>query len=112
MPFIRSMNSMPWCSWMRHQSVFVPVQAVREADLLALEVRHPVDVVVGAHHHDAALARNVRHAQETGPADVRVDMDGAEEAAEADQVVEVVDVVRVPVVLADGAAEEVVDAEF
>ena len=78
------------------------VQALREADLLALQVDHPVDVVAGAHHHDTALPRRVRHAQEPGPTDVGVDVDGGEQPAEADHVVEVVDVVRIPVVL--GAA--------
>ena len=112
MPFIRSISSMPWCSWMRHQSFLTRVHALREADLLALQVGHPVDVVLGAHHHDAALARNVRHPQEPGPADVRVNLDGREQAAEADQVVEVVDVVRVPVVLAGGAQVRVLDADL
>ena len=88
------------------------VLAPREADLLALQIGHPVDVVPGAHHHHAAFARRVRHAQEPGPADVGHDVDGREQAAEADHVVEVVDVVRVPVVLGAGAEVEVVDAEL
>ncbi len=88
------------------------VLAPRQADLLALEVRHPVDVVAGAHQHDAAFARGVRHAKEARAADVGHDVDGREEAAEADHVVEVVDVVRVPVVLGLGTEIEVVDAEL
>ena len=88
------------------------VQALREADLLALQILHPVDVVPGAHHHAAALVRRVRHAEEPGPADVRVDGDGREQPAEADQVVEVVDVVRVPVVLLDRAHELVLHADL
>ena len=112
MPFSRSISSMPCSSWMPHQSVLIVFWLLREADLLALQVGHPVDVVPGAHHHHAALARRVRHAQEPGPADVGLDVDGREQAAEADQVVEVVDVVRVPVVLLAGAEVQVVDADL
>ncbi len=54
----------------------------------------------GAHHHAAAFVRRMRHTQEPGAANVGLDVDGREQAAEADEVVEVVDVVRVPVVLA------------
>jgi hypothetical protein len=50
----------------------------------------------------------MRHSQQPGPADVGVDVDGREQAAEADQVVEVVDVVRVPVVLGAGAEIQVI----
>ena len=88
------------------------VLAAREADLLALQLGHPVDVVAGAHHHHAALARRVRHAQEPRPADVGLDVDGREQAAEANQVVEVVDVVRVPVVLLAGAEVQVLDPDL
>ena len=88
------------------------VLAPREADLLALQLGHPVDVVAGAHHHHAALARRVRHAQEPRPADVGLDVDGREQAAEANQVVEVVDVVRVPVVLLAGAEVQVLDPDL
>ena len=88
------------------------VQALREADLLAFQFDHPVDVVRGAHHHAAAFVRCMRHTQEPGPADVGVNMDGREQAAEADQVVEVVDVVRVPVILALGAQEGVLHADL
>ncbi len=65
-----------------------------------------------AHHHAAAFVRRVRHPQQPGPADVGVNVDGREQTAEADEVVEVVDVVRVPVVLADGAQEAVLDADL
>ena len=41
--------------------------------------------------------------------DVRVHMDGREQTAEADEVVEVV---RIPVVLSTGAEEPVLDANF
>ena len=48
------------------------VQALREADLLALELLHPEDVVPGAHQHHAALV-HLRRPQQHGPADVGVD---------------------------------------
>ena len=54
----------------------------------------------------------MRRPQEPGPADVRVNVDGGEQTTEADEVVEVVDVVRVPVVLADGAEKGVLDADL
>ena len=50
--------------------------------------------------------------QEPGLADVRVHMDGREQTAEADEVVEVVDIVRILVVLSTGAEEPVLDANF
>ena len=76
------------------------VEALGQADLLSLQFDHPVDVVPRANQHATALARRVGHAQEPGPADVRLYVDRREQPAEADQVVEVVDVVRIPVVLA------------
>ena len=39
-------------------------------------------------------------------------MDGREQTTEADEVVEVVDIVRIPVVLSTGAEEPVLDANF
>ena len=60
----------------------------------------------------AAFVWCVRHSQEPGPADVRVNVDGREQTAEADEVVQVVDVVRIPVVLADGAQEGVLHADL
>ena len=39
-------------------------------------------------------------------------MDGREQTAEADEVVEVVDIVRIPVVLSTGAEGPVLDANF
>ena len=39
-------------------------------------------------------------------------MDGREQTAEADEVVEVVDIVRILVVLSTGAEEPVLDANF
>ena len=77
------------------------VLAFGEADLLALEVRHFVDGVAGAHHHDAAFV-NLRRPNETGAANVGLDVDSRVAAAKAHQVVEVVDVVRVPVVFDGG----------
>ncbi len=50
--------------------------------------------------------------QEPGLADVRVHMDGREQTAEADEVVEAADIVRIPVVLSTGAEEPVLDANF
>ena len=55
----------------------------------------------------AAFVRDVRHSEEPGPAEVRMNLDGREQPAEADEVVQVVDVVRVEVVLA-GVSEVVV----
>jgi hypothetical protein len=71
-----------------------------------------VDVVPGAHHHDAAFARCVGHSQEPRPADVRVNMDGREQTAEADEVVEVVDVMWIPIVLVAGAKVKVLNADL
>jgi hypothetical protein len=88
------------------------VHAFREADLLAFQVRHQVDVVPGAHHHAAAFVRCMRHPKEPGPADVRVHLNGREQTPEADEVVEVVDVVRIPVVPANGAEEGVFHADL
>ena len=88
------------------------VQALGEPDLLPLELGHPVDVVPRPHQHAAALVRSVGGSQELGAADVGVDVDGREQTAEADEVVQVVDVVRVPVVLTDGAKERVLDADL
>ena len=88
------------------------VQALRQADLLALQVLHPVDVVARPHHHAAAFARRVRHAQQPRAAQVRLHVDRREQSAEADQVVHVVDVVRVPVVLPARAQEAVRDADL
>ena len=50
--------------------------------------------------------------EQDGAADVRVHVDGREQPAEADQVVEIVDVVRVPVVLPAGPEEGVLDADL
>ena len=50
--------------------------------------------------------------QEPGLADVRGHMDGREQTAEGDEVVEAVDIVRIPVVLPTGAEEPVLDANF
>jgi hypothetical protein len=87
------------------------VQALGEADLPALQVAHPVDVVPGAHHHAAAFV-DVRRPQQPGPADVGMNVDRWEQAADADQVVEVMDVVRVPVVRLDGAEVGVLHADL
>ena len=54
----------------------------------------------------------MRRPDQAGAADVGLDVDGREAAAVAHQVVEVVDVVRVPVVLGGGAQELVRDADL
>ena len=87
------------------------VQALRDADLLAFQILHPEDLVAGAHQHTAALV-DPRRPQQHGAADVGVDVDRRIQAAEADQVVEVVDVVRVPVVLGCVAEVGVLDADL
>ena len=87
------------------------VQALGDADLLALEVLHLEDLVAGAHRHAAALVDPGR-AQQHGAAQVRVHVDRRVEAAHADQVVEVVDVVRVPVVLGRVAEVGVLHADL
>ena len=88
------------------------VQALGQPDLLALELDHPVQVVAGADHQAATLTWGMRGTEEPGAPDVGVDVDRGEQATEADQVVHVVDVVRVPVVLPPGAQEGVLDAEL
>ncbi len=92
--------------------VFDGVHALGEADLLAFQVGHPVDVVPGAHQHAAAFVWRMRHPQEPGPAEVGVNGDGRKQAAEADQVVQVVDVMRIPVVLTDGTEVGKLHAEL
>ena len=87
------------------------VQAPGQADLLPLQVAHREDVVPGPDQHRAALV-DLGRSQQLGAADVGVDVDGRVQAAEADQVVEVVDVVRVPVVLVPRAEVGVLHAEL
>ncbi len=88
------------------------VEALGEADLLSLQLDHSIDVVPRAHHHAAAFARRVGQPEESCPANVRVDVDRWEQSAEADEVVEIVDVVRVPVVVGRGAHEGVLHADL
>ena len=52
------------------------------------------------------------HAQEPGPADIGLNVDGRKQSAEADEVVEIVDVVRVPVILGAGREGSVLDADL
>ncbi len=87
------------------------VQALGDTDLLAPEIIHPEDRLPGAHSHAAALV-HPRRPQQHGAAEVGVHVDRRVEAAEADQVVEVVDVVRVPVVLGGVAEVGVLDADL
>jgi len=54
----------------------------------------------------------MRHPQEPGPADIRVNEDRRKQTAEVDHVVEVVDVVRIPVVLAARTEKTVLDANL
>ncbi len=87
------------------------VEALGDADLLAFQVLHAEDFVAGAHLHHPTLV-DPRRPQQHGAAEVGVDMDRRVQAAEADQVVEVVDVVRVPVVLGCVAEVGVLDADL
>ena len=87
------------------------VQALGQPDLLALQVRHRGDVVAGPHQHAAALP-DLRRAEQPGTADVGVHVDRRVQAAEPDQVVQVVDVVRVPVVLLPRAEVGVLHADL
>ncbi len=87
------------------------VQALGDADLLASQVLHAEDRVTSANGHAAAFVYPCR-TQEPGAADIRVNVNRRIEAAEADQVVKVVDVVRVPVVLGRVAEVGVLDAEL
>ncbi len=97
---------------MRHQSFLTCVHALGEADLLAFQFAHPVDVVPGTDHHAAAFVWSMRHAQQSGPTDVRVNVDGRKQTTEADEVVQVVDVVRIPVVFARRSQEGVLHADL
>ena len=99
------------CSWMRHQSFLMvfrlfemPIFLPFRSDILKMSV-------AGTHDHAAALV-DPGGPQEPGTADVGVDMDGRVEAAEADEVIEVVDVARVPVVLGCVAEVGVLDADL
>ncbi len=87
------------------------VEALRDADLLAFQVLHAEDLVAGAHLHHPALV-DPRRPQQHGAADVGVDGDRGIQTSEADQVVEVVDIVRVEVVLGCGAEVGVLDADL
>jgi len=51
------------------------VQALCKADLFALEIFQPVDIVPSAHHRAAAFIYGCRP-KEPGPADVGVNVDG------------------------------------
>ncbi len=53
-----------------------------------------VDVIPGPHHHAPAFTRRVGGTEQPGATHIRVDVNGREEAAKADQVVEVVDAGR------------------
>ena len=88
------------------------VHALGKTDLLAFQIGHPVDVVLGTHHHHTTLGRHLRDAQKAGPAGVCVDVDGREQPAEADDIVHVVDVMRIPVVLGSGTKVTIVHADL
>ena len=87
------------------------VETLGEADFLALQILHAVYGVTGTHHHHAALV-DLRSTQQHGAAHVCMDVDRRVETTEADQVVEVVDVVRVPVVLGCVAEVGILDANL
>ena len=87
------------------------VEALGDADLLAFQVLHAEDLVAGAHLHHPTLV-DPRRPQQHGAADVGVDGDRGIQAAETDQVIEVVDIVRVEVVLGCGAEVGVLDADL
>ena len=91
--------------------VFDNVQTLGKADLLALQVLHAIDGVPGAHQHTAAFV-DMGRSDEAGAANVGLDVNGRVAAAIAHQVVEIVDVMRVPVVLGGGAKEFVGDANL
>jgi MscS family membrane protein len=97
--------------WRDEGSLPFPNFSPEQADLLARQVGHPVDVVTGADHHATALV-DMGRAQEARAADVGVHVDRREQAADAEQVVEVVDVMRVPVVQGGGAEIGVLDADL
>ena len=90
-----SIISMPCSSWTRPPIVLNDVLALGEADFLALEVRHFVDGVVGVDHHNTAFV-DMRCPDQAGAADVGLNVDSRVAASVAHEVVEVVDVVRVP----------------
>ena len=87
------------------------VQALRDADLLAFQILHPEDIVASPHCHTAAFVYPCRP-QQHGSADVRVNMNWGIKTTEADQVVQIVYVVRVPVVLWCVAEIGVLDADL
>ena len=106
-----SMFRMPMCSWMRHQSFLMVLRLLEMPIFLPLRSDILKIVVAGAHGHAAALVHPGR-AEQHGAAQVRVHVDRRVQAAHADQVVEVVDVVRVPVVLGRVAEVGVLDADL
>jgi hypothetical protein len=58
------------------------VQALRQPDVLAPQITHPVDVVAGAHQHAPALVRCVGGAEQPGLADVGMNVDRREQTPE------------------------------
>ena len=86
------------------------IQALGKGDLFAFQVLHPEDVIAGTHGHAAAL-EDPCCTQHPGATHVGVHLDGWIEATEADQVIQVVDVMRVPVILAAAAEIGVINAD-
>ena len=78
--------------------VFKGVEALCDTYFFTLQVTHPEDVVFGPHHHAATFEGYVCQTQHPGFALVRHNVDSWEQATEANQVVQVVNLVRVPVV--------------
>ncbi len=87
------------------------VQALRDADLLAFQILHAEDRVAGAHDQTTTFV-DPGCPEQYGAADVGVDVDRGIQPAEANEVVEVVDVVRVPVVLGCVAEVGVFNADL
>ena len=88
------------------------VEALRDADPLPLEVLHPVDRVLRADQQAAPLVGHVAQPDESRAAQVGLRVDRRKRPADTDEVVHVVDVVRVPVVLAAGTQVGVLDADL
>ncbi|MFC1923672.1 hypothetical protein ACFLY4_10340, partial [Chloroflexota bacterium] len=84
------------------------VQALRKADLLAFQILHLVDFVAGARQHATAFV-DMGRPNQSGAADVSLDVDGRVAAAIAHQVVQVVDEVRIPVIFDGGTKVSVCD---
>ena len=105
------MFSMPMCSWIRHQSLLIvfrlfemPIFLPFRSSIRKISSRARTAMQPPSYTHVAPSS--------TRAAEIRVNVDRRIQAAEADEVVEVVDVVRVPVVLGCVAEVGVLDADL